>query len=161
MAGYSLPSLDNQMQKLLNDRLELTDNIGNTVEYIIDEPRPSVYDHGPSYLIVGATRSLAGLGKSFMADAESIDFQTSFIESHLLGLLKLSKLSIIFRTYEKNLNLLSGILTGDDYLEMEIRCNKMSRALDIILKYYNRTKTDILTCQEELMDNGLKQYARL
>lgn len=161
MAGDSHFLPPGQMQKLLNDRLELTDNIGNTVEYIIAEPRPSVYDHGPSYLIVGATRSLAGLGKNFMADAESIDFQTCYIESHLLGLLKLTKLSTLFRTYEKNLSLLSGILIGDDYLEMEIQCNTLSRALDIIVKYYDKTKPDILRCQEELMDNGLKQYARL
>lgn len=140
------------------NRQILKDDLGHYVEYIVENP-VDLANPNQSYMIVGATKSLAGLGKSFMTDAYKIDFQTGYIESNLLGLLKIPSLQIIVTTFEKNLSLLSGIIHDDEYVQMEARCKKLLQALNIIMSY--KHGGSILDCQEELIDNGLKDYADL
>ena len=149
-------------------RYTLKDAIGNDVEYMIKHQTNETLT-GPftytSVSIVGATRSLSGIGKNFMSTIYSIDFQTCYVESHLLGLLKIPTLQVIQRTYENNLRLLSGILANEEYLEMEARCDRLSQALDIISEHIksstDRYRPDIISCQEHLIDTGLKDYADL
>ena len=38
---------------------------------------------------------------------------------------------------------------------------KSTKLIKILEKYLNRTKPDILSCQEELIENGLERYAKL
>ena len=141
------------------NRQILKDDLGHDVEYIV-ENLVELTDPNKSFTIVGATRSLAGLGKSFMTDAYKIDFQTYYIESNLLGLLKIPSLQVIVTTFEKNLSLLSNIIHNDEYVVMEARCKRLSQALNIIISHKQRGG-NILACQEELIDNGLKDYADL
>jgi len=138
------------------NRQILKDDLGHDVEYIV-ENLVDLTNPNESYMIVGATQSLAGLGKSFMANTYKIDFQTCCIESNLLGLLKIPSLQVIVTTFQKNLLLLSGIIHNDEYMMMEARCKKLSQALNIIISY--KHGGSILDCQEELIDTGLKDYA--
>ena len=149
-------------------RYTIKDAIGNDVEYIIKYQTNETFT-GPftytSVSIVGATRSLSGIGKNFMSTISSIDFQTCYVESHLLGLLKIPTLQVIQRTYENDLRLLSGILSNDEYLERKARCDRLSQALDIISEHIkssnDRYRPDIIPCQRKLIENDLDEYAEM
>ena len=111
------------------------------------------------YEIHTPTISLSGLGVDFWKDAVTLSFHTSSIKSHLLGILKLPHLRFIDRAYEINVQLLSGIVFGNEYEYLVNEAQQLSSVLNIIQKYLELK--NILACQEELIDNGFKDYADL
>ena len=80
-------------------------------------------------------KSLKGIGKNYVKEINGfIDLDECPIESHMLGLLKVKGLT-------------------------KIKFNHNNKVQEII---NNHLKTkDILSCQEELIENGLEQYAHL
>ena len=80
-------------------------------------------------------KSLKGIGKDYLKEIYgSIDLSECPIESHMLGLLKVKGLTFI-------------------------RFNHNHKVEAIINKHLK--SRDLLSCQEELIENGLEQYAQL
>lgn len=84
--------------------------------------------------------------KSFKGIGTKVKSCTSLwmpaIESHMLGVLQIKDLQSLY------------IQVPDVSLDAY-------KAFEIILKYIDPDKRDILLCQDELFDAGLKEYARL
>jgi len=78
--------------------------------------------------------SLAGIGKKYLLECESIEIKENPITSNILGLF-----------------LVKGL--------KEIIADRRE-VFDIVIKHFNKGK-DILACQEELIAAGYKEYARL
>lgn len=85
---------------------------------------------------------LLGIGKEeLLKNVEHIKLKTLNISGHLLGLLQL-----------KHLAILDSPVVWNEFLDVQ-------EALSII-KSHLKNK-DLLKCQEDLLDNGLKQFAKL
>ena len=86
---------------------------------------------------------MTGFGKEpEFQETEILKFQTLEITGGLLGILQLKKLRTITRPstfFDKNVEIISAFHCIEDHLNDK----------------------DILACQEQLFDNGLKQYANL
>ena len=90
---------------------------------------------GDFYCYINPLKSLKGIGKDYLKEINgTIDLDACHIESHMLGLLKVKGLTKI----EFNHN------------------NKVEEILNKHLK-----SRDILSCQDELIENGLEEYAKL
>jgi hypothetical protein len=163
--------LQNKLHEI-RSRGKLQDRLGNSIIFekqpifnwksaipVYEEPVQLITPDVFKYEIHTPTISLSGLGVDFWKDAVTLSFHTSSIKSHLLGILKLPHLRFIDRAYEVNIQLLSGIVFGNEYEFLVNEAQQLSSVLNIIQKYLGLK--NILACQEELIDNGFKDYADL
>jgi hypothetical protein len=164
--------LQNKLHEI-RSRGKLQDRLGNSIIFekhpIFDwksgipvwetvlPPASEVFKY--KYEIHTPTISLSGLGVDFWKDAVTLSFHTSSIKSHLLGILELPQLRFIDRAYETHVQLLSGIVFGDEYEFFVQEAQQLSSVLNIIQKYLG--SKNILRCQRELMTSGFIQYAQL
>lgn len=161
--------LQNKLHEM-RSRGKLQDRLGNSIIFekhpIFDwksgipvwEPvhlTPEVF----KYEIHTPTISLSGLGVDFWKDAVTLSFHTSSIKSHLLGILKLPHLRFIDRAYEINVQLLNGIVFGDEYEFLVNEAQQLSSVLNIIQKHLELK--NVIACQRELIENNLDDYADL
>jgi len=141
----------------------------NIQEYRMESPSGkckfvSNTDTDKRYTIVSGT-SLEGIGKTFLKSATRITFSGGEFYN-LLGLVLVKDLLGLF--YVKGLESVSYTGMTDAFQMMSFGFTqeetserlRFNEALRIISKHLDADR-DILACQEDLLEVGLKEYARL
>ena len=108
---------------------------------------PQIIQGNASFAINNIT-NLKGIGKQYLRHVYgSLNLYGCPITSHLMGLFFIRGLTEV----------LLGFITADDHPLGP----KLLLAMSIINKHLGSKEHDMMECQEELIQNGLKEYARV
>ena len=105
------------------------------------EHAPMIVTHNVWCEYMWHLETLKGIGKEYLKEIGGNFFVPTKVKSHALGLMRIKRLSKLVWT--------QGDVEDD-----------LNKAYNIILAYLETNK-DIMECQEELIQNDLKEFARI